>query len=120
VNFLVKILISSLAVLVTAWLLPGVSVDNYLIAILVAAVLAFLNSVVKPLFILFTLPVTVVTLGLFLLAINAIIILLADYIVDGFEVRSFFWALIFSLVLSIVTSIFERLDRKQSKNHSDH
>ena len=115
-RFLVKILISSLAILVTAYILPGVHLDNYLIAILVAAVLSFLNAFVKPLLVILTIPATIVTLGLFLVVINALIVMLADYIVDDFEVTSFWWALLFSLVLSLVTSIFESIDKPKQND----
>ena len=116
-NLFIKIIISSLAVFLTAYLLPGVSVDTYITAIWVAIVLALLNGFLKPLLVIFTIPVTVVTLGLFLLVINAAIILLADNFVDGFEVSGFWWALLFSLVLSVITSLMESLGGKSEKHH---
>jgi putative membrane protein len=70
-----------------------------------ALVLAILNAIVKPILIFITLPITVVTLGLFLFVINALIILLADKLLKGFQVNGFWWALLFSLLLSIVTSV---------------
>lgn len=110
-KFILRILLSALAVVVLAKLLPGVHVASYGTAIIVAIVLALLNLVIKPLLILFTLPVTILTLGLFLLVINAIIILLADGFVGGFEVDGFFMAIIFSLLLSLFQSIlFSLLD----------
>ncbi len=90
---------------VLAKILPGVGVDTYWTAVLVAVVLSLLNFIVKPILIIFTLPVTILTLGLFLLIINAIIILLADYLVPGFAVDGIWWALLFSLLLSILQSI---------------
>src|SRR6185295_19180099 len=108
-NFLTRLVTSSLAVIIVTYLLPGVSVDNVVTAIIVAAVLALLNMVIKPLFILLTLPVTIVTLGLFLLVINALMILLASKIVPGFYVDGFWWTFIFSIILSIVTGIFNAL-----------
>jgi len=98
-------------------LLPGVSLgdmsetNGLLTALLVAAVLGLLNALLKPILILLTLPVTVVTLGLFLLVINAVIVLIADHLIDGFTVRSFWWALGFSLLLSLVSSILSSFDR---------
>jgi putative membrane protein len=115
-NLFIKIIISSLAVFLTAYLLPGVEVDTYLTAIWVAIVLALLNGFLKPLLILFTIPVTLVTLGLFLLVINAAIIMLADNFVDGFYVSGFWWALLFSLVLSVITSMMESLGGKPNRN----
>ena len=106
-KFIFKIIVSALAVIITAYLLPGVKVVTPLTAIIVAAVLAFLDAIVKPLMILLTIPITIVTLGLFLIVINALMILLADYIVDGFEVKGFWWALLFSFILTIVTSLLE-------------
>ncbi|MBC2838898.1 phage holin family protein [Robiginitalea sp. SC105] len=114
-NFILRLLLSALAVVLLSKLLPGVSVASYGIAILVALVLSLLNFIVKPLLILFTLPVTILTLGLFLLIINAVIILLADAIVDGFAVNGLWWALLFSLLLSVLQSIlfsFLREDKK--------
>ncbi|MEM9025274.1 MAG: phage holin family protein [Bacteroidota bacterium] len=117
-NFLVKMLIHALAVLVAAWLMPGVQVDGYITAILVAVVLAGLNYLVRPVLIVLTIPVTVITLGLFLLVINALIILIASSIVDGFHVSGFLAAFFFSLILSLVTSIFERIDKKEGNQRS--
>ena len=115
-NLVTKILISTLAVLLTAYILPGVKVDGFLTAVVVAAVLAFLNAVVKPLMILFTIPITILSLGLFLMVINALIILLAAKLVDGFVVRGFWWAILFSIILSITNSVFESiLNEKNEK-----
>ncbi len=113
-DFIVKIIISTLAVLISAWLLPGVEIvgNSFFTALIVAAVLAFLNAIVKPIMIILTIPITVVTLGFFLLIINAIIILIASSLVDGFIVRGFWWALLFSLILSVVTSILDNIKKK--------
>ena len=92
--------------------LPGVVVDGYWTAIIVALVLALLNLIVKPILILFTLPVTIVTLGLFLFVINAIIVLLADSFVGGFDVSGFWIALLFSILLSLFQSIVFSLIEK--------
>jgi putative membrane protein len=109
-----KILLTALAVIALATVLPGVSVSGYLSAIIVAVVIALLNMFVKPLLIFFTLPATIVTFGLFLFVINAIIILLADKLVDGFAVSGFFVALLFSILLSIFRSVlFSLLKEKK-------
>jgi len=100
-----RTLLSALAVILLANILTGVSVDSYITAIIVAVVLSLLNFLVKPILVILTLPVTVLTLGLFLLIINAIIILLADALIDGFNVSSIWWALLFSLLLSFLQSI---------------
>jgi putative membrane protein len=80
-------------------------VDNYTTAIVVAVILGLLNLFVKPLLVIFTLPVTIVTFGLFLLIINAIIILMADSLIDGFYVNGWISALIFSFLLTFLESI---------------
>ena len=84
---------------------PHIKVDDYITTLLVAIVLAFLNSIVKPILTILTIPITVFTLGFFLLAINAIIILFAEKLVTGFYVQNFWWALLFSLILSLCTAI---------------
>ena len=100
-----KILLTALAVIVLASFLPGIDVgSNYLTACIVAVVISLLNMFVKPLLIFFTLPATLVTFGLFLFIINAIIVLMAGRIVDGFHVSGFWTALIFSILLSLFRS----------------
>ncbi|QNM84769.1 phage holin family protein [Polaribacter haliotis] len=111
-----KILLTAVAVIVLANILPGISVAGYVSAIIVAVVISLLNMIVRPLLIFFTLPATIVTFGLFIFVINAIIILLADKLVDGFAVSGFWAALFFSILLSIFRSaLFSLLkdDRKQ-------
>lgn len=110
-NNLVRFLLSGLAVLLTAYLLPGVDVKHYGYALLVAVVLSLANLIIKPILVVLTIPITVVTLGLFLLVINALIILLVDYITPGFQVDGFWWALAFSLILSIFNSLFSDLSK---------
>jgi putative membrane protein len=92
-----------------SYLMTGVDVDSFTTSLIVAIVLGLLNLIVKPVLILFTIPVTILTLGLFLLVINAIIILLCDNLVDGFSVNSFWTALFFSVVLTISESIVFKL-----------
>lgn len=112
-KLILRLLLTALAVVILSYVLPGVSVEGYFSAILVAVVLALLRLTVKPIIILLTLPVTIVTLGLFLLFINAFIILLADYFVSGFSVASIWWALLFSLLLSFLQSmLFSMLKEK--------
>lgn len=103
-----RILLSSLAVFALAYFLPGIVVSNYAYAILVAVVLGLLNALVKPILIIFTLPVTVLTMGLFLLVINAAIVMMADNFLSGFEVNGFWNALLFSILLAFLESIMQR------------
>jgi putative membrane protein len=102
-----RILISAVSVLLLDYLLPGIKVADNMSAIWVALLLAILNSTVKPLLVLLTLPVTIFTLGLFLFVINAGIVMLASHWIKGFTVEGFWWALLFSFLLSIVNSIFQ-------------
>ncbi len=108
-NLLIKLLVNGLAVLITSYLLPGVTISGMLGAVIVAAVLALLDAILKPIMIVLTLPVTVLSLGLFLLVINALVILLASRLVPGFTVDGFWWALLFSVILAIVSSLLERV-----------
>ncbi|WP_370392477.1 phage holin family protein [uncultured Winogradskyella sp.] len=112
-NLILRLLINAFAVLVLAYLLEGIAVDGYLGAIIVAVVLAILNVLVKPLLILFTLPATILTLGLFLFVINALIVMLADKLVDGFSVANFWWALLFSVLLSILQSFLQSFFKEE-------
>ena len=105
-NGIIRFLLSGLAVLLTAYLLPGVHVDHYGYALLVAATISLANIFVRPLLIIFTIPITILTMGLFLLVINALVILLVDYLTPGFNVDGFWWALAFSLILSLFNSLF--------------
>lgn len=105
-KFIVQILVTALAVMFAQWLLPGVSANGFMTGVFVALVLAVLNVVVKPILVFLTLPVTVLTLGFFLLVINAINILLVDWFVEDFYVSGFWSAFLFSIILSISTSVF--------------
>ncbi|WP_369048080.1 phage holin family protein [Tenacibaculum sp. UWU-22] len=101
----IKLLLTTLAVIILANILPGITVDNYGTAVIVAFVISLLNMFVRPLLVFFTFPVTIVTLGLFLFVINAVIILLAGNLVTGFNVNGFLTALLFSILLSIFRSV---------------
>ncbi len=111
VNFLVRLLIMAIAILLTAYILPGVHVESFFSAFLLAALLALFNVTLKPLLIILTIPVTFMTLGLFLLVINALVILIADAILPGFAVAGFWWALLFSIVLWFVNSVLLNLTK---------
>jgi putative membrane protein len=127
-NFISKLLISSIAVLITSYFLDGVTIGNnqfyqstipeinkFVTALLVAIVLAFLNTIVKPILTILSLPITFFTLGFFLLVINAVIILFAGKLVDGFIVNGFWTALWFSLILSLVSGVLEIMGGKDDK-----
>lgn len=115
-NFLVRLLLSALAVIIASYLLPGVYVEGFLAAVIIALVLSLLNMIVRPILILLTIPLTVLTLGLFLLVINAVIILIADSIIPGFSVQGFWWALLFSLILSLTNALLMDISGTRSRN----
>ncbi len=117
-KFIIKLLVNALGVYVTAAILPGVGVENYLEAIVVAVILGLLNAIIKPLLVILTIPITVFTLGLFLLVINAGIIMLADWLLDSFSVSSFWWALAFSVILSFINGIMERFVFADERNNN--
>ncbi|MBX7125810.1 MAG: phage holin family protein [Cyclobacteriaceae bacterium] len=106
---LIKLLLSGIAVFLTAYLLPGVHVDSIWVALVVSVVLSISNVLLKPVLIVLTIPFTIMTLGLFLLAINAITILIVDYFVPGFQVDGFWWALVFGIIVSLFTSMLAEL-----------
>lgn len=115
-KYILKILLSAIAVIVLSKILPGIEVGSYWTAVIVAFVLSILNVLVKPIIIILTLPVTIITFGLFLLIINALIIILADKLVDDFNVSGIFWALIFSLLLSLFQSVLFSLLKEDKKD----
>jgi putative membrane protein len=102
-NLIIRLLITAVAVMVTPYIVQGVSVHNFGTAVVVAIVLAILNATVKPILEFLTFPITIITLGLFLLVINVVIIYIASYFVGGFRVTGFFPALWFSVVVWLVS-----------------
>ena len=108
-KLLLRILITAALVILISWFMRGVVVSSFLTAVIVAVVLGLLNVFIKPIIVVFTLPVTIFTLGLFLLVINALMILLCTKIVGGFEVDSFWTALLFSIILSLAQSLVFRM-----------
>ena len=109
--FLVQIILTSIAVILSSYLLPGVRVDSYGTAFMVALVLAVANFLIKPVLLLLTLPLTILTFGLFALVVNGIVILIVSSLVPGFHVSGLFPAILFSIVLSILSSILRSLAR---------
>lgn len=110
-SLILKLLLNAFVVFLAAYLLPGVTVENFVTAIVVAVVLGILNTVVKPLLVLLTLPITIVTLGLFAIIINVLMVLLATAIVPGFAVAGFWWALGFSILVSIISSFLGSMEK---------
>ena len=106
---LINWLITTVAILITAYLLPGVTVRSFVAAVVTALVLGLINAIIRPILVVLTLPLTIVTLGLFIFILNALLVLLTSAIVPGFDVRNFWWALLFSLVFSVVSFILHRI-----------
>lgn len=107
-KWLIKILVCAVNVFILAYILPGIEIKDMLTALIVAVVLSFLDAIVKPLLILLTLPATLLTLGLFLFVINACIILIDDHFVGGFKVEGFWYAMLFSILLSFFNSFIHK------------
>jgi putative membrane protein len=108
-GILINWFISALAIGISAYLIPGVYIDGFVTALVLAVVIGIINITLKPILFFLTLPITILTLGLFALIINALVILLASAIVPGFRIESFFTAIVFSIVLSLVNLILNRL-----------
>ncbi len=106
---IIKWLIYTLAIGITGYLLPGVTIDGLTAALIAALILGLINAILKPLLVFLTLPITFLTFGLFLLVINALLILLAGEIVPGFNIDGFWWALLFSIIVSFLNSIFNQM-----------
>lgn len=112
-SMLIQLLVQGIAVFLTSYILPGVALDGYGTALLVAIILGVLNAVIKPILLLLTLPLNILTLGLFTFVINALLIELVDYLVPGFAVGGFLNALLFSLVLSVISGILHALTNQK-------
>jgi putative membrane protein len=108
-GFIIKVLITAVAVYVAAWLLPGVTITDVRTTIIVALVLALLNTFIKPILIILTIPITIMTLGLFLLVINALMVKWAASLVSGFQVDGWWSALLVSLIVTVVSYILNGL-----------
>ena len=116
-GFIVKLLVTALAVWIAAYILPGVHLESDVkTIIIVALVLALLNAIVKPILIILTIPVTIVTLGLFLLVINALMVVWTSKLVEGFKVDGWLTALFFSLIVSVVSSILHSIAKEKRRD----
>lgn len=105
-SVLTKIILGGISVLIADYLMRGVSIDTWTTGFILAAVIILINFTLKPIMVILTFPITLLTFGLFLLVINAGVILIAAYFVPGFSVGGFWWALGFSLVVSLINSVF--------------
>jgi len=103
-------LVSAIAIIVTAYLLPGVTIGGFLSALILAVVLGIINAFIKPIILILTLPINVLTLGLFTFVVNALLIMLAANIVPGFGVSGFWSAMLFAIVLALVSWVLSKFD----------
>ena len=108
-KIIIRLLVTSVLVMIISHLMKGVIVDEFMSALTVAVVLALLNLFIKPILVILTLPVTILTLGFFYLVINAAMILVCDHFIDGFKVSTFWTAMLFSIILSLSQSIVFKL-----------
>jgi putative membrane protein len=115
IRFFLKTMVTAVAVLTASYVLDGVNVDSTLTAILVAIVLGLLNSFIKPILIILTIPISIVTLGLFLLVINILIVKWVSDLVPNFTVDGWWSALLFSIIVSVVSSVIDGLIKSQQK-----
>jgi putative membrane protein len=104
-NILISLILSTVAVFVTAHILPGIKVDGWGTALVVAIILGLINTFIRPLLLILTLPINILTLGLFTLVIIALCVMLAGAIVPGFQVDGFWWAMAFGVVLGLINSL---------------
>ncbi len=103
--FLLQLLVNGVAVFVAAYLLKGVYVKNFFHALLTALVLALVNALIRPILLILTIPITLITLGLFILVLDALLLMLVDKILPGLKIKNFGWAFLFSIVLALINSI---------------
>lgn len=110
-KILTHLIVSALAVAITVYLLPGVHVSGAVAVVVLAVVFAIINTFIRPVLIFLTLPLSIVTLGLFVLVINALLVMLAALVVPGFAVDSFWWALLFGIVLALVHAVLHSFEK---------
>lgn len=108
----------AMAIAITAYIMPGIVLKSFFVALVVAVMLGLFNTILKPILIILTLPINILTLGLFTLVINAGLIMLTSNVVAGFHVENFWWALLFSLILSLVNAILHSLEPSKNHHHS--
>lgn len=111
-KYIINWILITIAVFVTAYIVPGVTISSFFVAFIVAVVLGIINIFLKPILLILTLPINIISLGLFTFVINAFLVMLASSIIDGFYVDGFWWALVFSLALSLVHFVLHMIGRK--------
>ncbi|NTU46468.1 phage holin family protein [Candidatus Roizmanbacteria bacterium] len=111
-SFVMSLIISALAIFFASYIVPGVHIDSFVTALIGAVVLALVNAFLRPILLFFTLPITILTLGLFIFVVNAALVLLVSKLVPGFSIDNFWSALLFSLFVSVVSSLLQSLTKK--------
>lgn len=106
---ILKWLLMAASIMISAYLIPGVTINSFFSALFVALFLGIVNILIRPVLILITLPINILTLGLFTFVINAVLVLLASSVIKGFEVSGFWTAMLFSVVLSVVNYVLNGL-----------
>lgn len=107
--YILKLIALAIAVFVASYIIPGVEIDSITTLIVVAIVLGVVNTFIKPILVILTLPLTVITLGIFLLLLNGILVMLVSYIVPGFTIETFFAAILFSVTVSLVSTLVSKI-----------
>jgi putative membrane protein len=110
-KFIIRLFLTALSLLLVAYLVPGIHVDSFLTALVTALLLGILNAVVRPILVFLTLPITVLTLGLFIFVINAALFFFVASLLDGFSVDGFWYALLGSLLVSVISGIAHKLTK---------
>lgn len=110
---IIHFVVSALAILITAYVLPGVHVSGFVAALVLAVVLGAINLILRPILVILTLPITILTLGLFVLVINGLLVMLASYIVPGFIIDNFLWAFLFGIVLAIISWVLQVFEKEE-------
>ena len=111
-SLITNLLINTVSIFAVSYILTGVHIDSFVTALIVAVVMAVLNVTLKPLLFIITIPLTVLTFGLFLLVLNVLILYAAAYLIDGFQIVNFWWALLFSFLVSFVNGVLFGLGKK--------
>lgn len=110
-KLLINWIIAAVAIIIAAYILPGVTVSGFVPALVLAVVLGAINAFIRPILIILTFPISVLTLGLFAVILNTLLIMLAAAIVPGVQIASFWWALLFGIVLAVVHAVFRAFDK---------
>ncbi len=118
-HFLVKLVIQSISIFTASWLLPGVHISSYPKAIWVAIVISLLNVFIRPFLVILTIPITIYTYGIFLLFINAVIVALAAYLINGFAIDNFLYAIYLSIIVSLLNYLMELPTMRKKKNDDE-